>query len=134
MSGTSSQKFSKKSPQESASSPKHEWKGFIDVPLTTEDKARFEIWRGEAEDLLAAVGAAVADGYKLSVSYDQRNNCFQAALTGMLGAAENVGFTMVGRAGTPDKAIAVVMFKHFELAQQGPWSNLVGPGRGDDIS
>lgn len=116
------------------SDPPYEWKGFVDIPLSESDKVRFKEWNVEADDILSLIETAVTDGYKLSVTLDTRNSCYQASLTGLAGAPANVGNTMSGRGGSPVKSLAVLMYKHFEIAQQGVWGNTVSPGNKDDIS
>jgi hypothetical protein len=134
MSRASSERRARNGASKSDSAPAYEWKGFIEIPLDSEAKKQFEVWLGGPDDLLQAIEDAVGDGYKLSVSYDVRNSCFQAALTGVSETCPNRGYTTSGRASLASKAIAVVMFKHFGLAEGGLWENVSAPHQKDDIS
>lgn len=110
------------------------WQGFVDIPLSEAQKADFKSWNVEADDILAAVASVVTDGYKVTLSHDEKHGTYQASLTCLADGDPNRGFTMSGRAGDPLKALAVALYKHLEIAQGGVWANVASTTPRDDIS
>lgn len=97
-----------------------EWIGFADIPLSGEDKANFkgqefvfETFEHDLEDFLA-------EGYKISMSYQAKQGSFVAAATATRVGMPNAGLTMSAWHRTPLDAVRLVLFKHYHVAH-GDW-------------
>lgn len=110
------------------------WVGYADISLTPQDKARFKAEYVPTVDLLGAIAASVEQGYKVSLSHDEKHGTCQASLTAQAADSPNAGYTMSGRAGDVLTALAVVMFKHWDIARGGSWGAVTQEVGGNDIS
>lgn len=64
-----------------------------------------------------SLNALFMDGYKLSLRYDEKNDCFAAWLIGAPGG-ENEGYTLAGRGSTPSKAVKQVLYIHIVMLEK----------------
>lgn len=98
------------------------WKdNILTIPMDGYTSADVRAHYGEVTSLMDAVDAVVQAGYKLSVSYNVGNDNFIASLTGRLEGTTNFEKTISGFATTWDMAVAVVLFKHFVICEEGAW-------------
>lgn len=104
------------------------WQGFIDIPLSTEDKEALSSVELLPDDFCGIVEWFVEGGYKLSFNADTAHNCVIAAATGMSDACLNQGWTTSGRGPNYIGALNSLYYKVHILAKDGLWSN-VGEGR-----
>jgi hypothetical protein len=86
---------------------------FVDVVLSDEDKAALREWDREEGDFFAVVDGLVNRGYKVSVSYDYRNECFCFSVSGtkQCDVPANAGLCMVSRGSSVWKAYLAACFK-----------------------
>lgn len=99
------------------------WQGFVDVPLTDEDKASLAEGHFEAADAFSFLEEMVEDGYKVSVSQDAKNSCYVASATGRRPDDPNNGYTLTGRGPDVVGSLASLAYKHITLCERGAWSN-----------
>lgn len=98
-----------------------EWGGFLNMKLDDADKERFDGWLVEnASRVGSALEDALNEGIKFSLSYDAENECYIATFTGKLIPAHDTRYAASARAGTVNEGIALIVYKHFVLAE-GNW-------------
>lgn len=90
-----------------------EWKGFVSCELTVEDKKALREGAMSYEDAWEGLLDIIPEGYKLSVSWDEKNDTFTASLTAGKGTAGNAGWCLTGRGATFDGAVVSLAYKHF---------------------
>jgi len=102
---------------------------FINRELTQEETAELRIWRNDIGTVDHEWGLALADGYKINTKHDDYNDCFAAfALPGE--GSSNSGYILVGRGGTPYRAVAQLLYKHAVIFC-GAWTLSGGQGQGN---
>lgn len=106
------------------------WGGFLNARLDGEHKERFQDWfSSEGSRVWQALDDVLSEGVKVSLSFDAENSAYVAALTGRLCLSLKQRWVAQGRASTWEEAVAVVLYKHFVLAE-GNWDNF-RPSKGD---
>lgn len=89
---------------------------FVNTPLSADDVFNVKMAAWGEEQLNDAITRTTMEGYKLSVRYDTRNQCFAAwfisPVTGV-----NKGLILAGRGSTPSKAIKQLAYIHFKLLE-----------------
>lgn len=102
-----------------------EWKGYINIPLVEADKRHFQQWKAQPDIVNEAFHTTLADGYKLSVDYQGREDAFRASLY-----CQNVDFPEAGYclsiyAGDYWEALIRVLYVH-SVKCQGSWERYIG--------
>lgn len=100
-----------------------EWGGFINLKLTAEDLASFDLWFAatsarhgqQLDDLLG-------EGMKFGLSYDRENQSYVATLTGSPTGSPTMRSVMTSRAGTVNEVIGLTLWK-FLMYCDGTWEN-----------
>jgi len=105
---------------------------FINHTLTTEQKNDLRSMDSSIEFPAEMVDALVGEGYKYSLSFDERNQSFVAAITDRDTASAFYNACLTGRGSTADNARVSLLYRHFHLAQ-GDWSALT-TASGHDVS
>lgn len=105
------------------------WKGFKDFKLTADQLQSFAVWDCHDGDVLDLVQGALAEGYKLTFTYNGQSDTYNAALTCNAEKNPNQGYTMSAFAPQFYTALRLLMFKHWELLQ-GTWDNIPAPQKG----
>jgi hypothetical protein len=131
----------KKNPdQNSSSEPRQprkpadnaEWGGFINVAMSEEEKTAARSWimafTGEVDSYLSD---AVWEGLKLSVSADVSNECFIATFTGLPYEGSKLRSSLSARGATMWEATALLVYKHYVLAE-GNWGQFMSSGKKKD--
>lgn len=95
--------------------------GYINYELTVQDKEWLASSDVDAEFPPRLIDELVMEGYKFSLSFDERNSTCIASLTDRQvgGAFENQCLT--GRGATPLNAIHSLLYRHLVVAS-GDWS------------
>jgi hypothetical protein len=104
------------------SNSRSDWQGFADIRLTPEDK---EIIREEllpTLDPVVELSNLVVGGYKVSIAYDQRTSGWFITMTGKTNEDGNLGWSLTGRGGSLESALASLLYKHFNIAKGGSWA------------
>lgn len=104
------------------SSKPFEFRGFVNVRLSDQDKQAIGAIDQPLGDLMETLGALILSGYKLSISYDRYSSAVQISLTCTDPQSGNYGYAISAR--HPDLALALVtlVYKHFDLLGMD-WSN-----------
>lgn len=64
----------------------------------------------------------IENDYKFTVKWDERNACFSAFMQSTNPEAENAGFILSARGGTPASALRECLYCH-RIVLQGNWQN-----------
>lgn len=107
------------------------WNGFVNVELTAEDKAYFRVWDVEVDDAFDLLLGRVVGNYRLSISYNKKNDNFIASLTANEGTGENEGYTLSAFGKDMPTAIRVLAFKDSYMLN-GDWTTAKTAAK-DDI-
>lgn len=95
---------------------------FVNYQLNEEEKREFDAWKGGAskqfDDLMESF---LADFHKLSVSWDDYNQCFIATATCKDEESDNFNRCLTGRSDTWGEAILVLWFKMTVIFNSGEW-------------
>lgn len=94
--------------------------GFVNYDLTVQDKEWLSSADVEAEFPAQLIDQLVLEGYKFSLSYDERNSCCIASLTDRQPGSAFDNQCLTGRGATPDDARVSLFYRHFHVAQ-GDW-------------
>lgn len=109
-----------------------EWGGFINIAMTDEEKTAARNWitafSGEVDSYLSD---AVWEGLKLSVSADVSNECFIATFTGLPYLGSKLRCSLSARGATMWEATALLVYKHYVLAE-GDWGKFTASGKKKD--
>lgn len=116
-----------------AANARPEWKGFCDIPLTSEQKDRVRELSSDPVDCLGIIGDFVSNGYRFTASRDTRGGGFVSSVTPTQPSDPNAGFTLTGRGGSLERAINALYYKHVVIAQEGLWTNFSGGFANDDV-
>lgn len=101
---------------------------FINYDLTVSDREWLEVADVEAEFPTQLVNELVMEGYKYSLSYDERNHCCVASLTDRVDSSPFNNACLTGRGATPDAARQSLLYRHVVVAH-GDWSVFGDPSR-----
>lgn len=94
---------------------------FINVPLSKEQKAEIKDWLNSFEEIDDALLKTCEAGYKITIRYDDRNECFAAWLAPIDAGHVNAGFILSGRGSTPLKSLKQAYYIHAHLFE-GDWA------------
>jgi len=100
-----------------------DWGGFINVRISDEDKAAFDLWAAETESTMwVDFQELVAKGFKFSLSYDGKGDFYLATFTAAGRALIGIDLRccLTARAPEWEVAIHLLMFKH-EVMARGDW-------------
>lgn len=93
---------------------------FIQCDLTDKEKDYCRENLADWDKIAETIEDWAGDGYKLTISYDNRSECLSGFLTATDGQRTNKGYAISSRAPTVQGVITVLMFKHFEKLK-GVW-------------
>lgn len=96
---------------------------FVNITLTESDKAKFAEWQGkQGSKVYDQLDGLIQSGYKLSSSYDEANKCNIVSLTCREIGDVNYGYVLSSRAGNIWDALALTLYKHYEMCDDGDWA------------
>lgn len=81
-------------------------------------KLRFPDWDAVNEALLKEIEG----GYKVTISYDNRNKCFSAYLIPVEPSSPNAGCILSARGTSPYSVLRGLAYRHF-IVFDGTWGN-----------
>jgi len=87
------------------------WKGFVNVPLSAEQKEQYASWDIEDNDVWDGLAAYGEKGYKFSLTYNAGNANWMATYTAQADSGKNEGYAVTGFANDPYSAARVLLFK-----------------------
>lgn len=90
---------------------------FVNVQLdqAQRDSIKANVWTIDSLD--NALNDLLADGYKITLRYDERNDCFAAWLIAPT-KSENSGYILSGRGSTPHKALKQAAYIHYAVLEK----------------
>lgn len=95
---------------------------FVSCTLSAEDKKAFTAWHKQhANDWFSLLTDLVGSGYKFTLSEDATNDCFIASVTCKEERNPNVNKCLSARSNDAAEAMALLMFKHHVLSDNGIW-------------
>jgi hypothetical protein len=97
-----------------------EWKGFVNYVLSEEDKAAYSEWDVDDHDLWLLVAGHEQCGYKLSHTYNAKNDTFNANYVCNDEKSPNKGYCLSAFAPDWYNAVKILAFKH-EVVLDGIW-------------
>lgn len=87
------------------------FKGFINVPLSPEQKEAFGDWDIQDADVWDGLATYGEKGYKFSLSHNKSNESWIATFTAGEDTGKNSGYCVSGFASDPYNAARVLLFK-----------------------
>lgn len=99
------------------------FKGYINLNLSTEQKAAFDSWAGGASPW-EALEAHVADGVNLSLKVEPKSGGFLASATQRRVSSPNAGLVVTARGGDATKALLRVLFCLVILSHAERWEDV----------
>lgn len=95
---------------------------WVNCNLSDDDISSIENWELSDTELLTALSSLIGEGYAVSVKRSPDNLSVMATIIGQADTCDNVGKGMSAFADTPDDAIKVLLYKHFNLLR-GQWGD-----------
>lgn len=103
-----------------ASVEQAQWRGYVNVELSKDDKVQFEAWT-HTDDPWDVFAAAVACGYVVTVKENPNGTGAMASVTQRYAVHVNAGLCVTARASTPGVALLRVLFIVARLTVDGSW-------------
>jgi len=95
---------------------------FVEIRLDEKEKAAFKkMYADKAQELLGVVPELLSSGYKLSLTWDENNKTYIASITCKAPLDPNFNYIMTSRAGDPWEAVALGIYKHQFMCDDGDW-------------
>jgi len=98
------------------------WKGFVNVEIPEAQKDQVKSLRNKPDELWRVILDLVENGYKMSVTCDQKYSLYNLSLTCKNPKDVNNGYTLSGRGGTLLGAMASFVYKHATILE-GAWAD-----------
>lgn len=92
------------------------FRGFVNVNLTEQEKAKFDVWATDDELLAEALRTTVASVGKVSLSYDAFAPCYIASITVQAVGLPDRGLCVTARSADLTKAINRVLYCYWVIA------------------
>jgi len=86
---------------------------FVSCELSDAEKAEIRGNLLDPDKILDTLAELAADGYKTTISYDQRSDCVAAFLTALPSQRTNGGKALSSRGPSAHGALTVLFYKHF---------------------
>lgn len=98
---------------------------FVNVRVERAEKDKVAKWASrKGFDYLAELEHLVQAGYKIGVSWDNRNDCFIVSITCWEEGTENYAHCFSTRHGNIKRAIELMLFKVNVLLEESPWGEV----------
>jgi len=101
---------------------KNGWKGFVNIELAQVDKKKIRENLVAFEDFGHWAEVTTAEGYKISISFDQERDCFVATLTSNDPDNDNYGYSMSQRHSHLQVALTALVYAH-DTKAGGAWAS-----------
>lgn len=95
---------------------------FVSCELSDAEKDKCRANLMEPDAILETLSDLAGNGYKITVSYDNRSDCVSAFLTATEGQRTNKGLAISSRAPDAQGALTVLFYKHFEKLKEN-WAD-----------
>lgn len=96
---------------------------FIDVQLDEKGREKLKAWYASLTDQETLVDELLSEGYKITMSWDTRNQCYSAFLVPSSEKSPNWGMILTARSGNWYRAVVALYYKH-KLMLKGDWRPL----------
>lgn len=103
---------------------------FVSCSLSEEDKAHVKEHLLGSSDILDKLEDLCREGYKISVSFDERSDAVGAFMTRVSQGDPHTGWTLTARAPFAVAALTVLLYKHFEMLKED-WTTAMAGGQRD---
>jgi len=107
-----------------------EFKGFISCELSEKQRQALKAIPISLEELDNTLTKLIEDNYKVSMSWDTYNSCYQAFLSTTDDQSEHSGWILSGRGSTASKSLKQLFYKHFTILKE-QWSSAMGMTKAD---
>lgn len=97
---------------------KAEWRGYHQVNLTDEQMAEYDSWAAKVTESFLWLDALIADGYKVSFSFDNYHSGVSCSIYAAQEKMEWAGFSLTAWDETPAGAYLLAAYKHFIVCNQ----------------
>ena len=97
--------------RETRSFEKADFKGFINVNLTSEHKDAIQKWDLETDDVFDWIASELTGGYKVSFSYNPQNDTVAASIMCVAAKSPNAGYVVNSFAKDIYTALKALMYK-----------------------
>jgi len=104
-----------KKPTSKLEKPQSESIKWINRNLTDEEKDDHDATKVTPQALFKDLLGLVIQGYNVAVKFDSYSSCFQATLIPYNKNDVNYGYGLSARSAQPDRAISLLLFKHFRV-------------------
>jgi hypothetical protein len=94
---------------------------FVNLELSKEQRTQLKEMFVDALDLDMALAEIFDDGTKITLKFDDRNDCYVAF--GFAPAdSDNAGYVLTGRGGSATRALRELVYKHLHILN-GDWAS-----------
>jgi len=104
---------------------------FVRYELDKAQQSECKAWDIGEDGLLDLVSAAIDDGYRFSLKWDDYSECYGVFMQPVVPEGSNAGLILTGRGSTVGKSIKQVLYKH-HTCLAGDWSEYA-ERRGRDV-
>lgn len=95
---------------------------FVTINLTEEQAKEFSVWAKKPPTPLGdMIGQVMVTGYKVSIGWDNSNQCFIATFTGRKEQKHNPARSLSSRSDDWYESLAINCYKHFVLSSAARW-------------
>lgn len=99
----------------------NDWRGFVTVELTNEDKNTIRGMGDRFGEAWAWLIDCIFNGYKFGASYDHKNSSYVVTLTCWRASDKNIGLCLTARGGGFNPAVIALWYKDTQLLE-GDWT------------
>ena len=100
-----------------------EWRGFVNAELTEIHKEDLRANPFKLEEIGECFATMIADGCKMTISYDGKNSSYVASCTDRAPDSMNAGLTVSARGSTVINATQALMYKITIILKDTPWAD-----------
>jgi len=116
-----------KKPSKKPPSANPDFRGFININLTDEDKSSIKSITYEPSDAFMDLDRLSDDGFKLTFSYDDYNRCYQVIAARKDRDNPDYGIMLAARGSTALKALRQWMYIQDRLIGESTWTDMLSP-------
>lgn len=122
---------SRTKPEKSKASQGYPATQWVSCDLSPEEKDDLRKRDISVDAILSSLAAVIAEGFKISISFDSRSDAVGAYLTAPRDTYPNSTVCLSARAPSLEAALSVLLYKHYEVLQED-WSTGLSGGSKKD--